>query len=63
MVEAGKGILKEALGEQGYRDYVEEKRAELDYWQTLSEDEKREIQMQENFGNTPGDAYEVVEFS
>ena len=43
MVEAGKGILKQALGEQGYRDYVEEKRAELDHWQTLSEDEKREI--------------------
>jgi hypothetical protein len=54
MVEAGKGILKQALGEQGYRDYVEEKRAELDHWQTLNEDEKREIQMQENFGISPG---------
>jgi hypothetical protein len=54
MVEAGKGILKQALGEQGYRDYVAEKRAELDRWQTLSEDEKREIQMQENFGISPG---------
>jgi hypothetical protein len=63
MVEAGKGILKQALGEQGYRDYVEEKRAELEHWQTLNEDEKREIQMQENFGISPGDAYEVVEFS
>jgi hypothetical protein len=63
MVEAGKGIFKQALGERGYRDYVEEKRAELDHWQTLSEDEKREIQMQENFGISPGDAYEVVKFS
>jgi hypothetical protein len=63
MVEAGKGILKQALGEQGYRDYVEEKRAELEHWQALSEDEKREIQMQENFGISPEDAYEVVEFS
>ena len=63
MVEAGKGILKQALGEQGYRDYVEEKRTELEHWQTLSEDEKREIQMQENFGISPWDAYEVVEFS
>ncbi len=63
MVEAGKGILKQALGEQGYRDYVEEKRTELEHWQTLSEDEKSEIQMQENFGISPGDAYAVVEFS
>ena len=54
MVEAGKGLLEQALGEQGYRDYMEEKRAELDYWQTLGEDEKREIQMQENFGIHPG---------
>jgi hypothetical protein len=61
MVEAGKGILKQALGERGYRDYVQEKRAELGHWHALSEDEKREIQMQENFEISPGDAYEVVD--
>jgi hypothetical protein len=36
MVEAGTAILKQALDEHGYRDYMEEKRAELDHWQTLS---------------------------
>jgi hypothetical protein len=61
MVEDGKGILKQALGEQGYRDYMEEKRAELEHWQTLSKDEQAAIQMQENFGLGPGDAYEIVD--
>ena len=61
MVEGGKGILKQALGEQGYRDYVEEKRAELDHWQTLSEDEQGAIHMEETFGLAPGDAYEIVD--
>jgi hypothetical protein len=36
MVEDGRDILKQALEEHGYRDYMEEKRAELDHWQTLS---------------------------
>jgi hypothetical protein len=61
MVEDGKGILKQALGEQGYRDYVEEKRAELEHWQMLSKDEQDAIQMEENFGLGPGDAYEIVD--
>jgi hypothetical protein len=61
MVEHGKGILKQALGEQGYRDYVEEKRAELDHWQTLSEDEQGAIHMEETFGLAPGDAYAIVD--
>ena len=61
MVEAGKGILKQALGEQGYRDYMEEKRAELEHWHTLSEEKKSEIHMEENFGVAPGDAYSVVD--
>jgi hypothetical protein len=61
MVEAGKGILKQALGEQGYRDYMEEKRAELEHWQTLSEEKQSEIHMEENFGVAPGDAYSVVD--
>jgi hypothetical protein len=61
MVEDGKGILKQALGEQGYRDYVEEKRAELEHWQTLSKDEQGTIHMEENFGLAPGDAYETVD--
>src|SRR5215208_2556457 len=61
MVEAGKGILKQALGEEGYRDYMEEKRAELDHWQTLSEDEQGAIHMEETFGLAPGDAYEIVD--
>jgi hypothetical protein len=61
MVEAGKGILKQALGEQGYRDYMEEKRAELEHWQTLSKDEQDAIHMEETFGLAPGDAYEIVD--
>jgi hypothetical protein len=61
MVEAGKGILKQALGEEGYRDYMEEKRAELEHWQTLSKDEQGAIQMEENFGLASGDAYEIVD--
>jgi len=61
MVEAGKGILKQALGEQGYRDYMQEKRAELEHWQTLSKDEQGAIHMEENFGLAPEDAYEIVD--
>jgi hypothetical protein len=61
MVEAGKGILKQALGEQGYRDYMEEKRAELEHWQTLGKREQNEIQLKENFGLAPGDAYAIVD--
>ena len=61
MVEDGKDILKQALGEQGYRDYMEEKRAELEHWQMLSKDEQDAIQMEENFGLAPGDAYEIVD--
>jgi hypothetical protein len=61
MVEDGKGILKQALGEQGYRDYMEVKRAELEQWQTLSKDEQGAIHMEETFGLAPGDAYEIVD--
>jgi hypothetical protein len=61
MVKAGKGILKQALGEQGYRDYMDEKRAELERWQTLSKDEQGAIHMEETFGIAPGDAYQVVD--
>jgi hypothetical protein len=61
MVEDGKGILKQALGEQGYRDYMEEKRAELEHWRTLSKDEQGKIHMEETFGFAPGDAYEIVD--
>jgi hypothetical protein len=61
MVEHGKGILKQALGEEGYRAYMEEKRAELEHWQTLSKDEQGAIQMEENFELAPGDAYEIVD--
>jgi hypothetical protein len=61
MVEDGKGILKQALGEQGYRDYMEEKRVELEHWQTLSKDEQGAIHMEETFGLAPGDAYEIVD--
>jgi hypothetical protein len=62
MVEAGTDILKQALGgEQGYRAYMEEKRTELEHWQTLSEDEQDAIQMEETFGHAPGDAYEIVD--
>ena len=61
MVKVGRDILKQALGEEGYRAYMEEKRAELEHWQTLSEDEQNAIQMQENFGLAPGDAYEIVD--
>ena len=39
----------------------EEKRAELEHWKTLSKDEQDAIQMQENFGLAPGDAYEIVD--
>jgi hypothetical protein len=62
MVEEGTDILKQALGgEQGYRAYMEEKRTELQHWQTLSKDEQDAIQMEENFGTAPGDAYEIVD--
>jgi hypothetical protein len=61
MVEDGKDILKQALGEQGYRDYMEETRAELEHWQTLSKDEQDAIHMEETFGLAPGDAYEIVD--
>jgi hypothetical protein len=61
MVKDGRGILKQALGEEGYRAYMEEKRAELEYWQTLSEDEHNAIHMEETFGLAPGDAYEIVD--
>jgi hypothetical protein len=60
MVDAGKDILKQALGEQGYHDYMEEKRAELEHWQTLNEEEQIQIHMEETFGIGPGDAYSVV---
>ena len=61
MVKVGRDILKQALGEEGYRAYMEEKRAELEHWQRLREDEQDAIQMQENFGLAPGDAYEIVD--
>jgi hypothetical protein len=61
MVEDGKGILMQALGEQGYRDYMEEKRAELEHWQMLSKDEQDAIQKEVNFGLAPGDAYAIVD--
>src|SRR5215208_392628 len=61
MVKDGRGILKQALGEEGYRAYMEEKRAELEHWQMLSKDEQDAIQMEENFGLAPGDAYEIVD--
>src|SRR5215204_4601055 len=61
MVRVGRGILKQALGEEGYRAYMEEKRAELEHWKSLSKDEQDAIQMQENFGLAPGDAYSVVD--
>jgi len=61
MVDDGKEILKQALGEQGYRDYMESKRAEIEHWQTLSEDEQREIQLAENFGSSPADIYTTLD--
>src|SRR5215218_4705099 len=61
MVEAGRAILKQALEEQGYRDYMEEKRAELEHWQTLSKHKQDEIQLEENFGIAPGDYYAIVD--
>jgi hypothetical protein len=61
MVKVGRGILKQALGEEGYRAYMEEKRAELEHWKTLSEDELNAIYMEETFGLAPGDAYEIVD--
>jgi hypothetical protein len=61
IVKAGTNILRQALGEQGYRAYMEEKRAELEHWQSLSEAEQREIHMEENFGITPSDGYAIVD--
>jgi hypothetical protein len=61
MVEAGTRTLKQALGEQGYREYIEEKGAELQHWQTLSEGKQAETHMEENFGIAPGDAYAIVD--
>jgi hypothetical protein len=61
MVDAGTDILKQALGEQGYRAYMEEKRAELKHWQTLSDHKQAEIHLEENFGIAPGDAHSIVD--
>jgi hypothetical protein len=61
MVDAGQDILKQALGEQDYQDYIEEKRVEWEHWQTLSEEEQSQIHMEETFGITSGDAYEVLD--
>jgi len=61
MAKLGKGILKDALGEQGYRDYMEERRAELERWKALSKEEQNELQMEENFGIAPEDAYVIVD--
>lgn len=61
MVEVGTRTLKQALGEQGYRDYIEEKRAELEHWQNLSEHKQAETHMEETFGISPGDAYAIVD--
>ena len=61
MVKDGTDILKQALGEQGYRTYIEEKQTELEHWQTLSEEKQSEIHMEENFGVAPGEAYSVVD--
>jgi hypothetical protein len=61
MVKVGRGILKQALGEEGYRAYMEEKRAELEHWQTLSKDEQNAIHMEETFGISARDAYEIVD--
>jgi hypothetical protein len=58
MVDAGVDILKQALGEQGYRDYMESKRAEIEQWQTLSENEQRERLIEENF---PADMHVTIE--
>jgi hypothetical protein len=63
MVGDGRVILKQALGEPGYRAYMEEKRAELAHWQTLSEEEQTQIHMEENFGITPSDGYAIVKKS
>jgi hypothetical protein len=61
MAKDGRGILKQALGEEGYRAYMEEKRAELEHWQTLSKDEQNAIHMEETFGISARDAYEIVD--
>lgn len=61
MADAGIDILKQALGEQGYRDHIEEKRAEIEYWQTLSEQEQQDIFMQDNFDISPGDVYQIID--
>jgi hypothetical protein len=61
MVEAGRDILKQALEEHGYRDYMEEKRAELEHWQTLSEHKQAEIHLEETFRIAPGEAYAIVD--
>jgi hypothetical protein len=63
MVGDGIDILKQALGEQGYQDYMKEKRAELERWQTLSKDEQAAIHMEETFGISGQDAYEIVDAS
>jgi hypothetical protein len=60
MVKAGRAILKQALGEESYRTYMEEKRAELEHWQTLSKDEQNARHMEENFAIFAGDGYQAV---
>ncbi len=43
MVERGRGILKRAFGEEGWREQVEKMKTQQAWWQSLSEAEQRKI--------------------
>jgi len=60
MINGGMRFLKEALGEDGYEKYIEDKRAEKARWPTLSEDEQRAIRLAEALGITVEDARHTI---
>jgi len=60
MIKNGRSFLKEALGEDGYEKYIEDKRAEKARWPTLSKDEQRAIRLAEALGITVEDARHTI---
>jgi hypothetical protein len=61
MVKSGTSILKQALGgEQGYRAYMGARRAELEYWRSLTQEEQQAMRLAENFGVSTEEAYRML---
>lgn len=54
-VREGRKIFKEALGEDGYREYIEAKKAEVERWRSLSV-EKRHAELNAEIFDVPADS-------